>query len=168
MAVVAFLAVLVFGLAASQPVPVVIWHGMGKSEKLRNVSFCCHSVETNLSVWLWQITYRFFFSKDCLLLPTPRRNGVLYLVGVRRSVWGGKEVIEISWRKDWPKNRKYWDTSSAAGGVYRRRLGSLLCLCDVFRALVNSLVCWFCKSWPREINPVICLDCHIEPRLVNL
>ena len=30
---------------------------------------------------------------------------------------------------------------------YRRRLKSLLlCLCDVFRALINSLVCWFCTS----------------------
>ena len=28
------------------------------------------------------------------------------------------------------------------GESYRRRLGSLfLCLCDVFRALINSLVC---------------------------
>ena len=31
------------------------------------------------------------------------------------------------------------------GQSYRRLLGSLLlCLCDVFRALVNSLVCSFC------------------------
>ena len=30
---------------------------------------------------------------------------------------------------------------------YRRQLGSLLlCLCDVFRALINSLVCWFRTS----------------------
>ena len=30
---------------------------------------------------------------------------------------------------------------------YRRRLRSLLLyLCDVFRALINSLVCWFCTS----------------------
>ena len=29
------------------------------------------------------------------------------------------------------------------GESYRKRLGSLLlCLCDVFRALINSLVCW--------------------------
>ena len=27
------------------------------------------------------------------------------------------------------------------GESYRRRLGSLLCLCDVFRALIISLVC---------------------------
>ena len=33
------------------------------------------------------------------------------------------------------------------GESYRRRLRSLfLCLCDVFRALINSLVCWFCTS----------------------
>ena len=31
------------------------------------------------------------------------------------------------------------------GESYRRRLRCLLfCLCDVFRALINSLVCWFC------------------------
>ena len=30
------------------------------------------------------------------------------------------------------------------GESYRRRLGSLLCLCDVVQALINSLVCWFC------------------------
>ena len=30
----------------------------------------------------------------------------------------------------------------------RRRLGSLLpCLCDVFRALINSLVCCFCRRF---------------------
>ena len=30
------------------------------------------------------------------------------------------------------------------GESYRMRLRSLLfCLCDVFRALINSLVCWF-------------------------
>jgi len=34
------------------------------------------------------------------------------------------------------------------GVSYRRRLGSLLmCLCDVFRALINSLVCWFFMFW---------------------
>ena len=33
------------------------------------------------------------------------------------------------------------------GESYRRWLGSLLlCLCDVFRALIKSLVCWFCTS----------------------
>ena len=33
------------------------------------------------------------------------------------------------------------------GESYRRRLRSLiLCLCDVFRGPVNSLVCWFCSS----------------------
>ena len=33
------------------------------------------------------------------------------------------------------------------GESYRRQLRSLLlCLCDVFRALINSLVCWFCRS----------------------
>ena len=33
------------------------------------------------------------------------------------------------------------------GKSYRRRLRSLLLyLCDVFRALINSLVCWFCAS----------------------
>ena len=31
------------------------------------------------------------------------------------------------------------------GESYRRRLRSLLCLCDVFRALINSLVCSFIK-----------------------
>ena len=31
---------------------------------------------------------------------------------------------------------------------YRRRLRSLLlCLCDIFRALINSLVCWFTITW---------------------
>ena len=30
---------------------------------------------------------------------------------------------------------------------YKRRLGSLLlCLCDVFQALIDALVCWFCTS----------------------
>ena len=38
------------------------------------------------------------------------------------------------------------------GESYRRRLGSLLmCLCDVFRALINSLVCWFCTGAPGLI-----------------
>ena len=33
------------------------------------------------------------------------------------------------------------------GENYRRRLGSsLLYLCNVFRALINSIVCWFCTS----------------------
>ena len=33
------------------------------------------------------------------------------------------------------------------GESYRRRLRSLLlCLCYVFRALINFLVCWFCTS----------------------
>ena len=33
------------------------------------------------------------------------------------------------------------------GETYRMRLRSLLlCLCDVFRALINSLVCRFCTS----------------------
>ena len=33
------------------------------------------------------------------------------------------------------------------GESYRRRLGSLLlCVCDVFRALINSSVCVFCTS----------------------
>ena len=33
------------------------------------------------------------------------------------------------------------------GESYRRRLRSLLLyLCYVFRALINSLVCWFCTS----------------------
>ena len=32
------------------------------------------------------------------------------------------------------------------GESYRRRLRSFLCLCDVFRALINSLVCWFCTG----------------------
>ena len=38
------------------------------------------------------------------------------------------------------------------GVSYRRRLRSLmLCLCDVFRALINSLVCWYCpKSLVRK------------------
>jgi len=30
------------------------------------------------------------------------------------------------------------------GQSYRRRLRSLLLSCDVFRALINSLVCWNC------------------------
>ena len=34
-----------------------------------------------------------------------------------------------------------------AGESYCRRLSSLLlCLCDVLRALIDSLVCWFCTS----------------------
>ena len=34
-----------------------------------------------------------------------------------------------------------------SGESYRRRLWSLLLrLCDVFRARINSLVCWFCTS----------------------
>ena len=33
------------------------------------------------------------------------------------------------------------------GESYCRRLRSLLlCLCDVFRMLINSLICWFCTS----------------------
>ena len=33
------------------------------------------------------------------------------------------------------------------GESYCRRLRSLLlCLCDVFRTLINSLICWFCTS----------------------
>ena len=30
--------------------------------------------------------------------------------------------------------------------IYKRLRSLLLCLCDVFRALINSLVCWFCTS----------------------
>ena len=38
------------------------------------------------------------------------------------------------------------------GESYRTRLRSLLlCLCDVFRALINSLVCWFCTSALRGL-----------------
>ena len=33
-----------------------------------------------------------------------------------------------------------------SGESYRRRFRSLLCLCDVFRALINSLVCWLCTN----------------------
>ena len=36
--------------------------------------------------------------------------------------------------------------SHIPGDSYRRRLGSLLCLCDVFRALIKSLVCWSSTS----------------------
>ena len=32
------------------------------------------------------------------------------------------------------------------GESYRRRLGSLLYSCSIFRALINSLVCWLCTS----------------------
>ena len=32
------------------------------------------------------------------------------------------------------------------GKSYGRRLRSLLCLCDVSRALITSLACWFCLS----------------------
>ena len=45
---------------------------------------------------------------------------------------------------------------------YHRKLRSLLlCLCDIFRALINSLVCWFCNGcsglcsvsdWHRKIS----------------
>ena len=39
------------------------------------------------------------------------------------------------------------------GVSYRRRLRSLLCFCDVFRALINSLVCWSmtCSSRARAL-----------------
>ena len=33
---------------------------------------------------------------------------------------------------------------------YNRRLRSLLCLWDIFGALMNSLVCWFCASVSKE------------------
>ena len=41
----------------------------------------------------------------------------------------------------------YLVSTRMPGESYRRRLRSLLlCLCDVFRALINSLVCWFRTS----------------------
>ena len=41
----------------------------------------------------------------------------------------------------------YFVFTRMPGESYRRRLGSLLlCLCDVFRALITSLVCSFCTS----------------------
>ena len=46
------------------------------------------------------------------------------------------------------------------GENYRRWLMSLLCFCDVFRALVNSLVCWFIMFYffmfvsSRNIMPI--------------
>ena len=43
------------------------------------------------------------------------------------------------------------------GESYRRRLRSLLtCLCDVFRALINSLVCWFTNFF--EIHDMLVLQ----------
>ena len=39
----------------------------------------------------------------------------------------------------------YLEFTRMPGRSYRRRLGSLVvCLCDVFRALINSLGFWFC------------------------
>ena len=40
-----------------------------------------------------------------------------------------------------------FDDVPLPGESSRRRIRSLLlCLCDVFQALINSLVCWFCTS----------------------
>ena len=42
------------------------------------------------------------------------------------------------------------------GESYRRRLGSsLLYLCDVFRALINSLVCWSFGGFSRAVGIII-------------
>ena len=41
------------------------------------------------------------------------------------------------------------------GESYRRRLGSLLCLCDVFRALINSPVYWLCMSALGLVFPIL-------------
>ena len=49
------------------------------------------------------------------------------------------------------------------GDSYRRRLQSLLlCLCYVFRALINSLVCWFCTSTPGLVLFQIATPGHEE------
>ena len=41
----------------------------------------------------------------------------------------------------------YLVSTRMPGESYHRQLGSLLlCLCDVFRALINPLVCWFDKG----------------------
>ena len=40
--------------------------------------------------------------------------------------------------------------SHMPGESYNRWLRSLLCLCDIFGALMNSLVCWFCASVSKE------------------
>ena len=45
----------------------------------------------------------------------------------------------------WSLCTLYWFTCMP-GEDYRRQLGSLLYLRYVFRALINSLVCWFCMS----------------------
>ena len=46
----------------------------------------------------------------------------------------------------------YLSFTRMPGESYRRQLRSLLLyLCDIFRALINSLVCWFCVSVPGLI-----------------
>ena len=40
----------------------------------------------------------------------------------------------------------YLVSTRMPGESYRRQGSLLLCLCDVFRALINFLVCWFCTS----------------------
>ena len=50
------------------------------------------------------------------------------------------------------------------GESYRRRLESLLlCLIDVFWALINSLVCWFCT---RAVG-IVQFQIHVRSRLVK-
>ena len=48
------------------------------------------------------------------------------------------------------------------GESYRRWLGSLL-LCDVFWALLNSLVCWFCRSTMGLIAFQTCANTYSTP-----
>ena len=52
----------------------------------------------------------------------------------------------------------YFVFTRMPGESYRRRLRSLLLyLCDVFRAVINSLVCWFCSSALGHVLFQICL-----------
>ena len=62
--------------------------------------------------------------------------------------FGSKKRKDRQQQKDKKRNDKtveivYLAFTRMPGESYRRRLRSLLlCLCDVFRALINSLVCW--------------------------
>ena len=53
------------------------------------------------------------------------------------------------------------------GETYRRRLQSLLCLCDVFRALINSLVC-FLAPWTINVVDIFGQFLDLAGRLFTL
>ena len=54
----------------------------------------------------------------------------------------------------------YFVFTRMPGESYRRRLRSLLLyLCYVFRALINSLVCWFCALYFRYAPARCCCCC---------